>query len=266
VREHASFAAARQCARGWSGRVASATLAGGKARLDGRIPLRRAVIAFTVATAGMAATAAAAQAATLAIGPARPCQLSGQKVNMLGGGYTPSSYVDFTIDGKSLGSLPTDPSGSLAGQITLGSLKGVKSHALVATDQANPALTASTSFMGTTRQVTVKPKHARAGKKLKLKGYGFLNGGKVYMHVRRGGYAADAKVGKPKGVCGTWSGKRHVVPSSAASGVYHVQFDQKKRYSKKTQPRVRGTMTVTRTLSSTAFGGAKPLYDWTQVD
>lgn len=228
--------------------------------------MRRYATAFTVATAGLAATAASAQAATLAIGPPRACQLSGQKVNMLGGGYTPNGVVNFTIDGQTLGQLRAEAAGSLAGEITLGRLKGVKTHTVVATDATNPALTAAAQFLGTTRQVTVKPKKARAGKKLRLKGYGFLKAGKVYMHVRGNGYSADAKVGKPKGACGTWSGKRHIVPSFASSGVYRVQFDQKKRYSAKTKPRVRGRMTVTRTLSSTsAFGGAAPLYAWTQV-
>jgi hypothetical protein len=224
------------------------------------------VTAFTVATAGLAATAATAQASTLAIGPARACQLSGQQINMLGGGYTANGYVDFTIDGQALGSLPTDAAGSLAGRITLGALKGVKTHVVKAVDETNPALTASTSFTGTTRQVTVKPTHARAGKKLKLKGYGFLERGKAYMHVRGHGLSSDSRVGKPKGPCGTWAAHRSIVPSFASSGVYHVQFDQKKRYSKKTQPRVRGTMTVTRTLHSAgAFGGARPLYRWTTV-
>jgi hypothetical protein len=223
-------------------------------------------MAVTVATAGLAATAATAQAATLAIGPARACQLSGQKINMLGGGYTPNGFVDFTIDSQSLGSLPTDAAGSLAGRITLGALKGVKTHVVKSVDETNPALTAQTSFVGTTRQVTVKPKHARAGRKLKLKGYGFLKHGKAYMHVRGHGLSTDSRVGKPKGPCGTWAAHRAIVPSFAASGVYHVQFDQKKRYSKRTKPRVRGTMTVTRTLNSAgAFGGARPIYTWTRV-
>jgi hypothetical protein len=228
--------------------------------------LRRIGMAFTVATAGLAATAATAataQAATLAIGPARACQLSGQKVNMLGGGYTPGGFVDIAIDGQSLGQLPTDAAGSLAGRITLGALRGVKTHVVTSTDATNPALTATTSFVGTTRQVTVKPTHARAGKKLKLRGYGFLKHGKAYMHVRGHGLSIDSRVGKPKGPCGTWSAHRGIVPSSAAAGVYHVQFDQKKRYSKKTKPRVRGTMTVTRTFS--AFQGAAPIAHWTRV-
>jgi hypothetical protein len=230
--------------------------------------LRRGAMAVTVATAGLAVTAATAQAApTLAIGPARACQLSGQKINMLGGGYTPDNFVDITLDGHSLGSLPTNSAGSLAGSITLGGLKGVRTHVIEAVDEANPALTAQTSFLGTTRQVSVKPTHARAGKQLKLKGYGFLkHGKKAYMHVRGHGLSTDSRVGKPKGACGTWSARRAIVPATADAGVYDVQFDQKRRFSRKTKPRVRGTMTVTRTVSSAgAFGGAAPVYTWTRV-
>jgi hypothetical protein len=220
-------------------------------------------MAFTVATAGLAVTAATAQAVpSVGLNPVRACQLSGEKVTIIGGGYTPSGSVDVAIDGQSLGQLPADATGNIGGTITFGRLKGVKTHVVKSTDTANPALTAQTTFLGTTRQVTVKPKHARAGKKLKLHGYGFVNRGKAYMHVRGHGLHIDSRVGKPKGACGTWSAKRAIVPSSASAGRYPVQFDQKKRYSKKTQPRVRGTMTVTRTFS--AFGGAGPIAFWTQ--
>jgi hypothetical protein len=211
-------------------------------------------------------TAATAQAApTIGIAPVKSCYLSGETVNFLGGGYTPGAYVDISIDGESLGQLLVNPSGAIGGSIAFGSLKGAKAHTVTATDTTNPALTVSLSFNGTTRQVTVKPQHARAGKKLKIRGYGFLSGPNAYMHVRGHGYRADTRVGKAQAPCGTFAAKRRIVPRTASSGRYSVQFDHKKRYSKKTQPRVRGTMTVSRTFSSTGFGGASPLYGWTQV-
>jgi hypothetical protein len=189
--------------------------------------------------------------------------VAGETVTMIGGGYTPGGFVDVAIDGQVIGSRPVDAAGNIGAALTIGALKGVKTHVVKITDETNPALTAQTSFLGTTRQVTVKPQHARAGKKLKLKGYAFVNHGKAYMHVRGHGLHIDSRVGKPKGPCGTWSAKRSIVPSTAAAGVYHVQFDQKKKYSKKTQPRVRGTMTVTRTFA--AFGGAGPIAFWSRV-
>jgi len=227
--------------------------------------LRRYATAFMVATAGLAATAATAQAATIGFAPGKTCYIGGDVVTVQGAGYTPNGYVDVSIDSKSLGQALADAAGNISNGLTLGGFKGAKAHAVTATDVANPALTASAQFMATTRQVTVKPKHARAGKKLKLRGYGFVSGPNAYMHVRGHGYRKDTRVGKPSGPCGQWSGKRKIVPTSAAAGAYNVQFDHKKRFSKKTKPRVRGTMTVTRTFSSTAFGGASPLYTWTQV-
>jgi hypothetical protein len=219
-----------------------------------------------VATAGLAATAATAQAATVGFAPGKACYIGGDMVTVQGTGYTPGGPVEITIDGASLGQIPaTDAAGSFSNGLTLGVFKGAKAHTVTATDVANPALTASAQFLATTRQVTVKPKHAHAGKKLKLRGYGFVSGPNAYMHVRGHGYRKDTRVGKPSGPCGQWSGKRKIVPTSAAAGAYNVQFDHKKRFSKKTKPRVRGTMTVTRTFSSTAFGGASPLYTWTQV-
>jgi hypothetical protein len=223
-------------------------------------------MAVMMTTAGLAATAATAQAATLVLTPSSPCHLSGDVITLSGTGYTPNGTVGLTFDGEPVGQFTADASGVLTESFKLQGLRGAKSHTIVATDATNPALTASTSFLGTTLQVTVKPKRARAGKKLKIRGYGFLGAGKAYIHVRGHGYRADAKIGNPSGPCGTWSARRHIVPSSAAAGVYHVQFDQKKRFSRKTKPRVRGTMTVTRTFSSAgAFGGARPIYTWTQA-
>jgi hypothetical protein len=123
-------------------------------------------------------------------------------------------------------------------------MRGAKSHGLTATDQTNPALVANTAFLGTTRQVVVKPQDADAGTPRRLKGYGFMSGPRVYMHVRGNGYSADKRIAKPSGPCGTFATRTVIVPASAGLGRYRVQFDRKKRYSKKTRPRTVGFMTV----------------------
>jgi hypothetical protein len=223
--------------------------------------LRRFAAAVTVATAGMAVAAASAQAApTLGIAPVKPCYVSGESVNFLGGGYTVGAYVDIAIDGTSLGQLQANMSGAIGGTITLGTFKGAKSHTVKATDTSNTALTASLSFNGTTPQVTVKPRKGPAGRKRKMRGYGFMSGKKAYMHVRGHGISADTLVGRPKGPCGTWGpSKRRIVPAGAPSGTYKVRFDHKKKYSKNTKPQTGGTLTITRTFHAvgaraTAFG------------
>jgi len=232
--------------------------------------LRRFAAAFVVATAGTAMTAATAQAVpSIGIGPAKSCYFSSDKVTVLAGGFTPNGAVDVSIDGESLGQLAANASGAAAGTITFGQFKAAKAHTLTGTDAANPALTASETFYGTTPQVTVKPANARADKKRKMRGYGFLSGPKAYMHVRNHGVSSDTLVGRPKGPCGTFGPtKRRIVRAGAASGNYRVQFDAKKQYSKKTRPRLVYTLRVFRTFkaaSASGFAGAAPLSTWTQV-
>jgi hypothetical protein len=201
--------------------------------------------ALTTAIAGSAALAAAAQAQSVTISPPKPCYLAGEDITATIAGFTPGGLVDIAIDGRSLGPLVADAAGGAAGTITLGGMRGAKSHGLTATDQTNPALVANAAFLGTTRQVVVKPRNAPAGRARRLKGYGFMAGPRVYMHVRGNGYSSDKRIAKPSGPCGTFVTRRVIVPASAGLGRYRVQFDAKKKYSKKTRPRFVGTMTVT---------------------
>jgi hypothetical protein len=202
--------------------------------------------ALTIVVAGGAALLpAAAQAQSVTIAPVKPCYLAGEQITATATGFTAGGLVDFSIDGRSLGPLVADPSGSAVGVLTLGTMRGAKSHGLTATDQTNPALVANAAFLGTTNQVVVKPKNAPAGRARTLRGYGFLAGPRVFMHVRGRGYSADKRIARPSGPCGTFATRRVIVPASAGLGRYTVQFDAKRKYSKKTQPRVRGTMRVT---------------------
>jgi hypothetical protein len=200
--------------------------------------------AVTIVLAGSAALAGTAQAQSLSIAPVKPCYLSGEKITVTAAGFTAGGLVDFALDGRALGPLVADPAGTAIGELQLGGMRGVKSHGLSATDQANPALVANASFLGTTRQVVVKPQTAPAGRERRLKGYGFLAGPRVFMHVRGNGYSSDKRIARPTGSCGTFATRKVIVPASAGLGRYRVQFDHKKRYSKKTRPRTVGFMTV----------------------
>jgi hypothetical protein len=198
-----------------------------------------------VVASGAALVPAAAQAQGVTIAPVKPCYLTGEQITATAVGFTAGGLVNFAIDGTSLGPLVADPAGTAVAAIQLGSMRGVKSHGLTATDQTNPALVANAAFLGTTRQVVVKPKNAPAGQPRRLRGYGFLAGPRVFMHVRGQGYSADKRIARPSGACGTFATRRVIVPASAGLGRYRVQFDAKKKYSKKTRPRVAGTMQVT---------------------
>jgi hypothetical protein len=215
--------------------------------------LRRLTVPLTITAAGaMAATGTAQAAPSVTLSPVKPCYLSGETVNLALAGFTPNGPVAVKLDDRTVGTASVDPTGSTASTFTFGRMRGATSHALTATDGTNPALIASTSFQGTTNMVNVRPKRARAGVRLRLRGFGFLAGPRVYMHVRGHGYKSDRRVGRARGPCGTFAARTRIVPTNARSGRYRVQFDARRRYSKRTKPKVVGTMTVTRRVRSSA--------------
>ena len=165
--------------------------------------MRRLATVGTAVVVGTGASAGAAHAAAIAITPAKACYLSGEKITLTGNGYTPDFPVEVALDGTSLGQLAADPAGNIAAEITLGRMRGAKSHALSAVDTTNGANAATASFLATTFQVTVKPRNTRAGRRLKLRGYGFMGMANVFMHVRGpGGYKSDNRLARPQGRAG----------------------------------------------------------------
>jgi hypothetical protein len=214
--------------------------------------VRRFATTLTVAMAGVAAVASAAEAATFSIAPVKACYLSGEPITATGTGFTPGGAAEIAFDGDSLGQFAVDAAGGVLVKGPLGSMPGVKTHALTATDPANPVLTATASFLGTMNTVTFKPKRSTPGSRVRIKGYGFLDGPRVYMHVRGRGYRSDGRIAKPKAPCGTFTTRTPIVPAGASPGEYKIQFDSKGRYSKKTRPAVHATLTVFRTARSSA--------------
>jgi hypothetical protein len=216
--------------------------------------LRRVTKAFTVATAGLAAMTATAEAATLSISPVKACYLTGESDALSGTGYTPNGTVNLSVDGQSIFSLQADASGNIATQLQFGSMNAVKTHTLTATDATNPATMGSVAFVGTTHQVATPSSRAGAGKKFKLRGYGFIFGPKAYMHVRGHGIKTNTFLKRPKAPCGTFTVRKRLVRAGAPLGKYRVQFDAKKRFSKRTRPRLVYELTVFRTFSAAAAG------------
>ena len=214
--------------------------------------MRRFGTALTMAVAGTAAMAGTGEAATLGIVPPKPCYLSGETVTAQGAGFTPGGPVDLKVDGTSLGQLGADANGAIGAVIKLGTMRGAKSHSMTATDLTNPAVMVTASFLGTTNTVRVKPKRAAAGKARRLTGYGFLAGPNVYMHVRGHGVSTDRRIARSQAPCGTFVVRKRIVPKGAAPGRYRVQFDAKKRYSKRTRPEVHGTLRVFRRARASA--------------
>jgi hypothetical protein len=123
--------------------------------------MRRLGKAASIAVAGSAALAGAAQAQSLTIAPLKPCYLTGEEVTMTAAGFTPGGLVDFAVDGRALGPLVADPAGTAVGALTLGGMRGAKSHGFSATDQANPALVANAASSAPRARSSSSPRTLR---------------------------------------------------------------------------------------------------------
>jgi hypothetical protein len=226
--------------------------------------LRRVMKAITAATVGLAATAATADAATLALDPAKACYLKNETATLSGTGFTAGGSVNIAVDGQGVGALTADTAGNFAVRFNfVGKLNAVKSHPITATDATNPAITASLSFVGTTQQVALRNRRGKPGKKSKMRGYGFLFGKKAFMHVRGHGIKSNKFLARPKAPCGTFTVKKAFVPSNAPIGVYRVQFDHKKAYKKNRAGSIAYQLTVFPVGASSAFAGVAVDRGWT---
>ena len=207
--------------------------------------MRRRIAGPVAAVAVLLLGASAAQAATLSVAGNKSCYRAGDALILGGTGYTPGAPVAITIEGRQLGTLTADAAGNISSPLRIGNLRGISQRTLVATDATNPAITATTQFLGSALIVKVKPRNGAAGRKLRISASGFTTGKRLYAHVRRKGYLRNVFVGKLKGPCRTLKVRKRVVSGSTPNGVYTVQFDTKKRFSKKTKVWYRFRVTIT---------------------
>lgn len=204
--------------------------------------MRRAAAAGVVAFALVAAAPAAA--ATLTVAGSKSCYRAGDALILSGSGFTPNGQASVTLEGKDLGTLATDAAGNFSVPLNIGRLSGVSTRTLIATDAANPANVATATFLGSSLSVKVRPLNGAAGRRLRISAAGFTTGKRLYAHVLRRGYKRNVFVGKLKGPCRTGKARRRILPASLSPGSYTVQFDTKRRYSKKTKVWVRFSVTV----------------------
>jgi hypothetical protein len=183
--------------------------------------------------------APAARAAGVIASPQRACYRSGEKVGFSGTGYSPSASVGVTSDGTPIGSLATDLNGNFTGVLTVGQRRGEKVKTYTATDAANPAVAASVNLKVSALDVNVKPRSGRPGRRLRVTARGFTASKSLYAHVLRGRSGRNVRVGALKGDCHKLKKRKRIFGASTRSGTYTVQFDGKRRYSRRTKVVVR---------------------------
>lgn len=197
------------------------------------------------------AVPATANAATLSIAPAKACYRSGETVLFSGTGYTPGATVNFALDGGPPASDLADAAGNVGNSLRFGAFRGVGQHTFTGTDSANPANVGSASFLASEVTVRVRPASGRPGRRLRIRSTGFTTGRRLWAHILRRGFRRNVRVGRLRGPCRRGNARRRIFRADAAPGRYRVQFDTKRRYSRRTRVRVSYTVTVSRT-----FGGA----------
>jgi hypothetical protein len=197
--------------------------------------LHRAAVA--IASVALAAPATAS-AATLTVDPVRSCYLEQDRVFLVADGYTPNGKVDFTRDGNLVATLVANPAGQIQGTLRLpGLIMGQRPLTYVATDQANPSLTAQASLLTTAVDVRVSPRNGPPNRLLRIRARGFRGGQTLWAHVRRakrrgGGpvRTRTVRIGRVRGPCWTANVRKRLFRRGTAAGRYRVQFDTFRRY------------------------------------
>ncbi len=227
--------------------------------------MKHCLTAACVAAVALAAPAAAS-AATLAVDPVKDCYRSGETVNLLATGFTAnvSGGIRVTRGTTLLGDLSADALGNAASPLKLGQPDGIRTSTYTATDTTNRALTASLALQVSAVKVGVRPENGRPGRRVRIKATGFTTGKALWVHIRKGGYKRDLRVGRLKGACGRLTGRERFLPRNASAGVYTVQFDTFRRYRKNRVVRKLFTLTV-RPVSAAAASSVAPATTWDRL-
>jgi hypothetical protein len=93
---------------------------------------------------------------------------------------------------------------------------------------------------------TATPRRASPSQPVRLRFSGFTPGRMLWAHYRYGGrLRATVPLGRTSGPCGLLSVRRPQIPvAHPARGIWHVQFDHRRRFSPRSRPRLRGSVDV----------------------
>ena len=192
---------------------------------------------LALALAGL--PAATASAATLSTD--KRCYRTKENMTISGAGYTPNGNVPFTLNAQPFGALTADANGAIGSTVASPTPAKdptkVLSFTLTATDQTNPALTATTKFQVVHTNVTIKPALVTPGT-VTFSALGFTSGDKLYIHyLLNGKHLVTKKLGKLHQPCATLKKQaRMFLFRPVKPGNYKLVFDTSKTYSAKFRP------------------------------
>lgn len=213
------------------------------------------VVLLPLAVAAFAA-GGPAHAATL-VGD-QGCYQENERVNVVGTGFTPNGSVNFSRDNQAVGALQADGSGTVRGFAFAPRISPAltRRFTLEGRDATNPAIAAAIFPFVTRFGVSVRPTGGNPARVRRIKARGFTDGRTLYAHVRRRGRGRNVRLGRLKKPCGTKSVRKRIFRRGTKPGVYRVQFDARRRYSRRAAPRVIYRVRVFRTFRNSLASGA----------
>jgi hypothetical protein len=200
-------------------------------------------VAATLATL---AAPSAAHAATLTTNPVKSCYRSGETVNFVGAGFSPSSSANLTRDGIFVSSIPTDPAGQFNAGLRLIHDRGSETRTYKATDANDPALTASVPLTVSAVGVRLSPATGSVSRRFRIRARGFTTGRTLWAHVVHRRSKRHLKIGRLKGDCHNLRARRRLLPANARFGRHRIQFDTFRRYDPDRGVRTTYTIRVVR--------------------
>ncbi len=186
----------------------------------------------------------AAPASAATVDDLKPCYVSAgradderEEILIRGTDFTQVSTVEVLFDGVLMGSAPTGSIGEF--EIRLPApfqAKGDRELVVTVRDAATQVdkLTRVTNLA-----MTVRPRRAPPGRRVRFRGRGFTQAAPVFAHYLFGGEEQTTVrlARRSTAPCGTFSVKRRLIPvDNARNGRWMMQVDQKRAYSPDPDP------------------------------
>jgi len=193
-------------------------------------------------TVGLAlAIPATAGAASLDAGKA--CYYNGSKARLVGTGFAPESPITFRVNDKRIKrTFTSDAAGDVRVTYTTPDIKTERKVVIRAEDPEGTSAK-TTLWAARKRRVTAKPNSStRVEEWRAVFGlYGFGNNRRAYVHYVNpdGKHVKTKRLGRLRGPCGSRvTKKRRVMPfRDPQFGIWKLQFDTRRSFSRKAKPR-----------------------------
>src|SRR3954447_8681304 len=118
---------------------------------------------------------------------------------------------------------------------------------VVATDQTNPAIVATTQFQQVRLGYVTSPTTGRPTRRATHTVRGFPVGQAVWLHYRFGGKTRrNVSLGSAQAPCGKAERRMALLPTRSRRGTWTVYVDQVRRFSAATKPQLKYTFVISR--------------------